>query len=74
MLEIRSENLMPAPTMRTTPITIPEHRRITPVEIMFFDPRAMASRMSKNPMRVFLENQLDTTMAPIPAQAAKVGV
>ena len=74
MVEIMMENLMPAPTMRTTPTTIPEHSRMTPVETMLRDPWAMASRMSWKPIRVFLLSQEDTTMAPMPTQAAKVGV
>ena len=63
------ENLMPAPTMSTTPITIPEHNKITPVVTMPREPWAKASRMSLRPMRVFLFSQDATTMEPMPAQA-----
>jgi hypothetical protein len=74
MAEMRIENLIPIPTSRTTPMMIPEHNRMTPVETMFCAPAASASRMSRNPILVFRFSQLKTTIEAIPTLAAYVGV
>ena len=68
------ENLMPMPTISTTPMMMPEQSRITPVVTMLVAPMARASMIIFGPIRVFLFSQLAMTMETMPPQAANVGV
>ena len=68
--DMSNENLMPTPTINTTPTTMPEQSRMMPVLTRLCAPKASASKISRKFMRVLGLSQLATTMLKVPKDAA----